>query len=387
MTACANSSSDGVVICNGDSNRIEMSPRTYNTVIPALAIRDDDLHQVDLSISYLLHYFGHSQHLPSVQEAISLPLETDINYEEASRTAFLELTLFLGPQCNARCTLCYTSRVRREARPSRLLTLQQLQECIDLAARYGAKVVYIPGLGEPLLDPRFFALLESGSPTGLQFVIATNGIAMADEVTATQAWGCTCSELIERCLRLPVTFLHKVWGTTRHTLCVSLGTTNYPTQRVGEVDVPLSIIKLLAQGFPVARLAVQAVATPDNIQEIRKIRNYYGDVLGLGLILEETLRVGGGCNGAWPRQGTQSELDDYVIRDCFRHRIRLTIDHEGNILNCPASIEQPLFNLFEKMGGSIADKDVLPILFKDTRWVANKRRCAFAACPQCASER
>lgn len=142
-----------------------MNSRTYNTSIPALAIRDDDLHQVDANISYLLCHFGHLQHFPNVQQAMSMPLETGMNYEKASRKVFLELTLFLGPQCNARCPLCYTSRVRQDARPSRLLTLRQLQECMDLAARHGAKIVYIPGLGEPLLDPRFFALLESGAGT------------------------------------------------------------------------------------------------------------------------------------------------------------------------------------------------------------------------------
>jgi hypothetical protein len=358
-----------------------MAIRTYNTSIPALTVTQDDLRRVDESIAYLLDHFGHSQRLPN---ALELPWNAGMAYEVASKTVFLELVLFLGPQCNARCPLCYTSRAREESRPSCLLTIRQLQECMDLATRYGAKVVYIPGLGEPLLDSRFFALLESGANNGLHFVIATNGIAFANELTASHAWNCTCSDLIDRCERLPVTFLHKVWGATHHELCASLGVTDYPTCRVGQIDVPLSIINMLNQGFPPVRLAIQTVATTDNIDDVRRIRSYYGDELGLGLILEETLRVGGGRQGAWPRKKEQGELDDCVIRDCFRHRIRLTIDHEGSILNCPASIEEPLFNLFEEMGGSIADKDILPTLFRDSRWAANKTRCNFTACPQCS---
>lgn len=366
------------------SNR--MAAQTYNTSIPALAVTHDELRQVDLSISYLLDHFGHSDREPLEPEdgrSTRRRMEGELSYERASSTAFLELTLFLGPQCNARCPICYTRTVRRTVRTSRLLTMRQLHECVDLAVRHGVKIIYIPGLGEPLLDSRFLPLLELGASSGLRFVVATNGVVFADEAEANRAGDCSCAELIQHCAGMPLTFLHKVWGTTREGLRASLGVAEYPVENVGGIDVPLSIVNMLANGFPTERLAVQAVVRPDNIDEIRAIRDYYGEELGLGLILEETLLVGGGTSIDWAGSGAATALEKYLIRECFRHRVRLTIDHKGNVLNCPASIEQPLFNLFDKMGGSISDKDILPALFADSRWVANKRRCEFTACPQC----
>jgi len=84
------------------------------------------------------------------------------------------LALNMTSTCNYRCLYCFVEHANLKP-SSDDLTLEHKKRLIAEAANCGAKVLSVPGLGEPLGDPHFWTILEEANRLGLYVVVYTNG--------------------------------------------------------------------------------------------------------------------------------------------------------------------------------------------------------------------
>jgi len=91
------------------------------------------------------------------------------------------LALNMTSACNYRCPYCFVGLANLKSTPDEL-TLDQKRRLLAEAAACGAKVLTMPGRGEPLGDPHFWALLNEANRLGLYVVVYTNGFFLEEEM-------------------------------------------------------------------------------------------------------------------------------------------------------------------------------------------------------------
>ena len=84
------------------------------------------------------------------------------------------LALNMTSACNYRCPYCFVGLANLKPSPDELYVDEKIR-LIGQAADCGAKVVVMPGRGEPLADPDFWNILEEANRLGLWVVVYTNG--------------------------------------------------------------------------------------------------------------------------------------------------------------------------------------------------------------------
>lgn len=94
--------------------------------------------------------------------------------EESPPDGVFYLALNMTSACNYRCHYCFVGLTNLKP-SSDELTLEQKKRLLSEAASCGAKVLSMPGRGEPLWDPHFWAILEEANRLGLYVVVYTNG--------------------------------------------------------------------------------------------------------------------------------------------------------------------------------------------------------------------
>jgi MoaA/NifB/PqqE/SkfB family radical SAM enzyme len=92
-----------------------------------------------------------------------------------ARGGLLSLELEFTRRCNLRCVYCYASA--GEAGKGEL-SLEELQDVVEQAARMGARRIVLLGGGEPLLFPELPALVRHIDALGLSQALFTNGIPL-----------------------------------------------------------------------------------------------------------------------------------------------------------------------------------------------------------------
>lgn len=90
------------------------------------------------------------------------------------------LALNMTSACNYRCPYCFVGLANLKPSPGELQVDEKIR-LIRQAADCGAKVVVIPGRGEPLADPDFWTILEHANQLGLWVVVYTNGYFLSRE--------------------------------------------------------------------------------------------------------------------------------------------------------------------------------------------------------------
>lgn len=90
------------------------------------------------------------------------------------------LALNMTSACNYRCPYCFVGLANLKPTPDEL-TLEQKKRLIAEAAACGARVLSMPGRGEPLGDPHFWTLLAEANRLGLYVVVYTNGYFLDEE--------------------------------------------------------------------------------------------------------------------------------------------------------------------------------------------------------------
>ncbi len=115
-------------------------------------------------------------------------LEAEVERRKPSTIS--QVRLFTSNNCEAICpSHCYTKQLKRAYDiDSSVLTKEQRKELIVEAKKLGAKLLYIAGRGEPLLDPGLFELLRFTREQGLEVLLFTNSIMLSNDEHAQRFW-------------------------------------------------------------------------------------------------------------------------------------------------------------------------------------------------------
>lgn len=84
------------------------------------------------------------------------------------------LALNMTSGCNFRCPYCFIGHAHLEISPDEM-TFDQKASVIRQAKACGARVVVMPGRGEPLADPDFWSILDLCTGLDMWVVVYTNG--------------------------------------------------------------------------------------------------------------------------------------------------------------------------------------------------------------------
>jgi MoaA/NifB/PqqE/SkfB family radical SAM enzyme len=87
------------------------------------------------------------------------------------------LAMNMTSACNYRCPYCFVGLANLK-RSADEITLAQKKRVIQEGAACGARVLSMPGRGEPLMDEHFWELLSEANNLGLYVVVYTNGYAL-----------------------------------------------------------------------------------------------------------------------------------------------------------------------------------------------------------------
>jgi hypothetical protein len=216
-----------------------------------------------------------------LHEASTRELE---DYCEAHRSESLAfLVLMLTGACNADCPICFTDRRRKLGET----TAAQRDRVIHEAAKLGARFVYVPGEGEPTIDPHWWDFLDSCRDAQVEAVVFTNGLIFQDDALCRSKWGMTADEAIDRLAQYPVSFYVKYW-TARQELGASM--LGLPQRRVryesaGGTQVPAGLARLLG-AFPRDRLGIEVVVERRNAEEVALQIVPFAEAHGLAQIVE-----------------------------------------------------------------------------------------------------
>jgi MoaA/NifB/PqqE/SkfB family radical SAM enzyme len=90
------------------------------------------------------------------------------------------LAMNMTSACNYRCPYCFVGLQYLKTGNDEM-TLKQKIRLIEEGASCGARVLSMPGRGEPLSDPHFWPILEEANRRGLYVVVYTNGYFLDEE--------------------------------------------------------------------------------------------------------------------------------------------------------------------------------------------------------------
>lgn len=125
------------------------------------------------------------------QQFYSPPLINGVNFTSSeiesirNSAKLLTLTFLTSNRCNFKCKYCYTNAGNAEDNE---FTFDECKLVIDQARSLGAKTIWIPGAGEPMLDNNFyidgeFPLIDYANDKGMSVTFFTNGCFMTSDIT------------------------------------------------------------------------------------------------------------------------------------------------------------------------------------------------------------
>lgn len=100
--------------------------------------------------------------------------------EETKQDKIFYLALNFTSKCNLRCPYCFVGHNDLNTLNDEL-TLKEKERLILEAKDLGAKVLVIPGRGEPFMDSDFWDILKFANMCGLWVVVYTNGFFLNKE--------------------------------------------------------------------------------------------------------------------------------------------------------------------------------------------------------------
>jgi radical SAM protein with 4Fe4S-binding SPASM domain len=310
--------------------------------------------------------------------------EQDIEDARKSKS-LLSLSLLLSNACNLECRYCY-----RDAGPSEKisLSLNEWRNIILQAKDLGARNVWIPGSGEPLLDPNFcdghtFPLIKICNSIGLSVTFFTNGTLLTPD-------------LVNELRSFDVSVVAKLNSFDPDIQDYLAGRTNVSK------NIRLGLQYLLDGGFAdgsPSRLGLDTVIVAQNINEIPTIFKYCRD-RNIIPYITANLHSGRACfNGELeiPQKDMKSlfyhllDIDQkeygynwfpappIVGGQCKRLLYDIVVDYRGDVLICPG-INIPIGNVLNQ---PLADIMISSYLFDKIR---NMPETLNGKCKTCESD-
>jgi hypothetical protein len=283
----------------------------------------------------------------------------------AKRNSLLMTAIMIGGKCNANCDICYTDRTSH----TYPLTLSEIKGIIDQSYNLGARVIYIPGEGEPTLDNNFWNILEYVAKKEMRIIIFTNGILFSNESEAQKVWSISCEEIVKRLAQYPVYVYHKLWSSNPDVVSEMMGidSDKYTYEEIsinGKIGHIPRGIDLLMKWLPRERVGVEVVVERRNVREIVEVMIPFIQEKDIKSYIEPIIHSGR-CFGKFEydplmNQGEIERLQPWIARtNCRRMGYILNILNTG-YLSCGMALkpeqvapftEIELFNVRDHDGG------------------------------------
>jgi len=259
-----------------------------------------------------------------------------------------QVRLFTSNNCEAVCpSHCYTKQLKGAYDvDSSVLTKEQRKELIVEAKNLGAKLLYIAGRGEPLLDPDLFDLIRFTREQGLEVLLFTNSIMLSNDAHAQRFWGKNANDLVQDFADLDVHVYHKLWCTDPEKqegmMCVRSGTPTYEwvdySLKGRTIKIPRGLYTHLQMGDK-RRIGVETVVDRNTTEEVRKAIIPFIQETGIRSYLEPFITSGRGAKHPElvPEfQDTHSSpISEYLVREgCRLTSYIMTILEEGTMSFC-----------------------------------------------------
>lgn len=243
-------------------------------------------------------------------------------------------TIFLsvGDECNLNCTYCYT--VPKRLRPERpVLSAVEQAKLLQDAASIGVSYLVIPGPGEPLLYAGLKNLISTAMHHGMYTTIITNGTCI-DKNTALYFKD------------LPVSFMVKLNS-------LDMRVQDHLTGCTGMAEKIYRTLDILAEagftGFPVTRLAIDALICQETIDELPEIVRFALE-RQIHPVVERLLPLGRGLENRATLEVEEAEADR-VLEEvqrimgeregnafsgcvCDLHDYTIFVDVDGMVTKC-----------------------------------------------------
>lgn len=101
-----------------------------------------------------------------------------LNKREKTGGLPLEIGIEVINVCNLRCIMCpYEEMVTKRTRPQKKMSFTLFKKIIDEIAPF-AELIYLHGLGEPLLHPQIFKFIQYAKDKGIRVGISTNAMLL-----------------------------------------------------------------------------------------------------------------------------------------------------------------------------------------------------------------
>lgn len=273
-------------------------------------------------------------------------LEAEV--ERRKSVSISQIRLFTSNNCEAVCpSHCYTKQLKGAYDvDSSVLTVEQRRELIIDAKKLGAKLLYIAGRGEPLLDPGLFDMLKFTREQGLEVLLFTNGIMLSNDAHAQRFWQKRADDLVRIFVDLDVHVYHKLWSTDpkkqESMMCTRPRTPTYEwvDYSLGEktIKIPRGLYTHLQMGNK-RRIGVETVVDRNTTEEIRETIIPFIQETGIRSYLEPFITSGRGAKHQElvPEfQATHSSpISEYLVREgCRLTSYIMTVLEEGTMSFC-----------------------------------------------------
>jgi hypothetical protein len=167
--------------------------------------------------------------------------------------------------CNADCPICFTDRRRKPHE----LTAEERRSLLREAAELGARFVYVPGEGEPTMDPGWWDFLDACRELNLPAIVFTNAMTFGDDELAKRRWGLSADEAARRLADYPVYLYAKYWTQDADLAAQLLAVPRekLPYTRHLDHSMPLGVANLL-RALPQGRVGFEVVVERRNADEV-----------------------------------------------------------------------------------------------------------------------
>ncbi len=278
-----------------------------------------------------------------------LDLDTlEVEVESRKSSTLNQIRLFTSNNCEAVCpSHCYTKQLKGTYDiDSSVLTREQRKELVVESKKLGAKLLYIAGRGEPLLDSGLFDLLRFTREQGLEVLLFTNGIMLSNDEHAQRFWKKNAVDLVKDFINLDIHVYHKLWSTVpekqESMMCIRSGTPTYEWVNYSlagrTIKIPRGLYSHLQLGDK-QRIGVKTVIDKTTMDEVKNTIIPFIQETGIRSYLEPFITSGRGANHPEliPEfQATHSSpISEYLVREgCRLTSYIMTLLEEGTMSFC-----------------------------------------------------
>lgn len=270
----------------------------------------------------------------------------DLAMKAKHHVVLMTIVMFTG-LCNANCEICYTDRKKK---PNEL-TWEEIRQILDQTKRMGSRTLYIPGEGEPTLDPSFFRALNYAQQLQYQVLFFTNGIVFSNDQEAKRYWGVPSDTLVDRVVHSGAYLYFKLWSFDPDKMSQMMGIQRnmYQWVKVKYGWIPAGLYKFLHHpGMNRDRIGIEVVVERRTVDEILEkflpfiqeygIKSYFEPIIHSG-------RYFGGTNYDLSQEQIHRIRRFLVRQNCPRVNYMYAITNDGYVT--PAiSVSPRILSLF-----------------------------------------